>query len=48
MLEKDLDAYRELTKLCWKKKLALGKSVRGFARAYQVVFQKEICWWKKT
>ena len=48
LLAKDLDSYKEITKLRCKKKLAVGKRLRCFKRAYQVLFQKEIWCCKKT
>ena len=48
LLQKHFDTFRELTKLCCKKKLAVGKRVRGCGRAYEVVLEKEIFCWKKT
>ena len=47
-MEKDLDALRELTKFCFKKKFGVAKRLRRFQRASQAVLQKEISCSKKT
>ena len=45
LLEKDLEAYRELRKLCCKKKFAVGKRLRRSRRADQVVLEEEFRNW---